>query len=135
MRKYLLVIPLLVLVLACATWKENIVTTYEGIGDTMQVTRDAMISACASGLIDANSCETLKTQYNKVEVLRIRAGDVLADLIVIDESLKIVTDMAKKNELLVQKDITLARYNALINDLNHLLQDLIKVAKETGVKL
>lgn len=114
------VILLLMLSLACATWKTNITTGYEVTGITLKEIHDTAKGMCDAGTIKPENCVTIKDIYTKARLAYITAGDALI--------------VAMETEDAVVKEKSLEAYKIATNELSQLIPKLVKLAGELGIK-
>lgn len=105
---------------ACEKWKTATIS-YEAIGEALATYQTTAQSLCDEKNISAETCEKLKTSYNKIRDNYIKAGDLLVD--------------AMKTEDAVTKGSLLKNYHKIIAQLIVDFGDIQDLLKANGVKL
>ena len=106
--------------ISCEKWKTATIS-YEAIGEALSTFQSTAQQLCADKKISAETCDKLKTSYNKIRDNYIKAGDLLVD--------------AMKTEDVVTKESILKNYHEIIAQLIVDFGDVQDILKANGVKL
>ncbi len=109
------VVLVLLVLIACASWKSETTRAYKVAGQLGESYRETAKSACDQNLIEPAKCEKLKELNNKARIIWLKAGNVLK--------------LAIKVEDATQRKRLIAEYNNLLDEFNAVFIEIVKLIK------
>lgn len=108
---------------------------YTATAQTVNAVHDAIDNACNTGLATPDQCIRLKADYNKAATAYKSAGDTLAQINILSETINSNIDAAQKTDAQGKLALLNEQYPTLIGQASNFINSLIQTLQATGVNI